>query len=311
MLERRRMNLRRGAVLVCASVFVLTGCGMGDAPGNPLVVAHRMGAGLWPENSRTALHGAIERGFPGIEVDVVLTKDLVPILSHDPWMSREFCTRADGTELAEGERLYIRDYTEAELQSGFLCGGIPQAEHPNALVRADNHVTFAELLDALKAAPQMTVQLDIKYEPEFTTDAPTYAKVILDRWKAAALPNPVYASANLPEVLREFKAEMPQMETTLIWPRFTADTSNVSTALSNELTTRLGFQDLVNRIEDAQADGAGVAWQVADRETIEALKDQGFKVQLWTVNTAPKQDAFCKWPADVLITDYPEDVPCR
>lgn len=289
----------------------MSGCGLSDAEGDPVVIAHRAAAGVWPENSRAAIQGTIARGYQGIEVDLVLTKDNVPILTHDPYLTREYCTRADGTELPEGERLYIRDYTLDELQAQFRCGGVPQEDHPNAEVIADTFITLDEMITLLRAAPQMWVQLDIKYDPEFTTDAETYAKEILGRWKAAALPNPVYASANLPELLRAFRAEMPELETTLIWPRFTADTSNTATALSNELTTRIGVQDLGARILDAQANGVAIAWQVSDRANVQALRDEGFKVQIWTVNDEARMTAFCKWPINALITDYPEDVPCQ
>lgn len=305
------MTPRFCGVLLGVCAYLSAGCGLSDAPGDPLVIAHRVAAGLWPENSRTALNGALARNFAGIEVDLVLTKDEIPILSHDPWMTREYCTRADGTELPDGERLYIRDFTLAELHERFRCGGVPHTDHPDAVVVADTHVTLDEMIALLRGAPRMWVQLDVKYEPGFTADPETYAKEILERWKDAELPNPVFASANLPELLRGFRAEWPALETTLIWPRFTADTSNTATALTNELTTRIGVQDLAARIIDAQANGVAIAWQLADRQVVEALREEGFKVQLWTVNGESRMAAFCRWPVDALITDYPEEVPCQ
>ncbi|MCF8470803.1 MAG: glycerophosphodiester phosphodiesterase, partial [Parvibaculum sp.] len=41
----------------------------------PLQVAHRGGAGLWPENTMAAFTHALEAGVDGIELDVHLTRD--------------------------------------------------------------------------------------------------------------------------------------------------------------------------------------------------------------------------------------------
>jgi len=39
----------------------------------PRIDAHQGGAGYWPPNSATAMHGAIAQRFDGIELDLVLT----------------------------------------------------------------------------------------------------------------------------------------------------------------------------------------------------------------------------------------------
>ena len=56
-----------------------------------------------PENSRAAVHAAVERGY-GIEIDLQLSADGVPMVFHDADLSR--LTGAEG---------YVRDHTAAEL----------------------------------------------------------------------------------------------------------------------------------------------------------------------------------------------------
>ena len=61
---------------------------------SPLIIAHRAGGGQWPQNSRTAVMNVIARAgakdpakrYHGMEIDIVLTKDGHPVLSHDPWV---------------------------------------------------------------------------------------------------------------------------------------------------------------------------------------------------------------------------------
>lgn len=48
-----------------------------------LVIAHRGGTGLRPENTIAAMEHALSLGADGVEFDVHLTKDNVPIVHHD------------------------------------------------------------------------------------------------------------------------------------------------------------------------------------------------------------------------------------
>jgi glycerophosphoryl diester phosphodiesterase len=134
--------------LATAALSLGSGCGLMDAAGTPVVVAHRAGAGSFPENSRAAVLGALAAGYRGIEVDLVLTRDLVPVLSHDPWLHATLCTRTDGTPLPERPRTLIRDLTLEELQRNFRCGGVRDPANPDALVLAETHMTFQEMLEA-------------------------------------------------------------------------------------------------------------------------------------------------------------------
>lgn len=52
----------------------------------PKIYAHRGASVDFPEHTRAAYEAAIHQGADGFECDVRLTKDLVPILWHDPTM---------------------------------------------------------------------------------------------------------------------------------------------------------------------------------------------------------------------------------
>ncbi len=49
----------------------------------PLIIAHRGASALAPENTLAAFQKAIEDGAEGIEFDVQLAKDGVPVVFHD------------------------------------------------------------------------------------------------------------------------------------------------------------------------------------------------------------------------------------
>ena len=60
----------------------------------PRVIAHRGGGCLAPENTLAAIRKGKELGFTGVEFDVMLAADSVPVLIHDETLERT--TNGDG-----------------------------------------------------------------------------------------------------------------------------------------------------------------------------------------------------------------------
>jgi len=54
----------------------------------PRIIAHRGGGGLAPENTLAAIRTGAQRGFAGVEFDVMLSADAVPLLIHDETLER-------------------------------------------------------------------------------------------------------------------------------------------------------------------------------------------------------------------------------
>jgi glycerophosphoryl diester phosphodiesterase len=54
----------------------------------PKVLAHRGGGTLAPENTMAGLARGMQAGFRAIEFDVMLARDGVPVVMHDPYLGR-------------------------------------------------------------------------------------------------------------------------------------------------------------------------------------------------------------------------------
>ena len=294
--------MRRTLPLLALAV----GCGFLDAPGDPLLVAHRGGAASWPENSRAAVAGALEAGVEGLEVDLFLTGDRVPVLVHDAWLPESHCRTVDGGALSE--RVYLLEYTLEELDAGWVCGAAPDPEFPDAAVIPDTLMTLDELLDALEDHPSVTVQLDVKYWPGISHDPEVFAAEILERWWAADLPNPMFLSGFSPEQSVAFQERAARkghtVETWLTWPYFPLESSEVLTALGHEFSAAMGFSDMVAAADAAQATGFDLPWQLMDRRLVEDAHAAGYGVSVWTVNDARLLRQMEKWPVDVIISDH-------
>ena len=75
----------------------------------PLVVAHRCGSGVAPENTHTALRTAVREGADAVEVDVLPSRDGHPVVHHDDRLARTAGVDALvwDLELAELRRLEV------------------------------------------------------------------------------------------------------------------------------------------------------------------------------------------------------------
>jgi glycerophosphoryl diester phosphodiesterase len=54
----------------------------------PRVLAHRGGGTLAPENTMAGLLEGVRRGYRAIEYDIMLARDGVPLVMHDPYLGR-------------------------------------------------------------------------------------------------------------------------------------------------------------------------------------------------------------------------------
>src|SRR5689334_24737097 len=61
---------------------------------------HRGARGLAPENTLAAFRRALAIGVTTIETDIAVTKDLVPVISHNPRLEPDLVRGADGRWLS-------------------------------------------------------------------------------------------------------------------------------------------------------------------------------------------------------------------
>ena len=91
----------------------------------PLIIGHRGASAVAPENSMAAFEAAVAAGADGIEFDVHLSRDGVPVIIHDETLQRTHGLRkrvADMTadELREVRVPSLRDLFELMVQNDML-----------------------------------------------------------------------------------------------------------------------------------------------------------------------------------------------
>lgn len=122
------------------------------------VVAHRGGAGQWPENSLEAFTNSVAAGYDGIETDLLFTVDGQPVMSHYDTLPAR-CTSTG---------LKIHQLTWSQV-SKVRCANL-------AGQKVVPIPTFAQLAAVLQGHPEVGLTLDLKtYSGQSTAGMRSYA----------------------------------------------------------------------------------------------------------------------------------------
>ncbi|MDX1807441.1 MAG: glycerophosphodiester phosphodiesterase [Paenisporosarcina sp.] len=121
--------------------------------GHPIILAHRGGSQIAPENSMVAFKKSAELGVHGFEIDIRLTKDEEIIVFHDEFIDRT----TDGAGR-------VADMTLSELKAfdlGYQFLNTQQEYEYRG--QGETVITLRELFEEF---PQMLINIDMKDSPE-------------------------------------------------------------------------------------------------------------------------------------------------
>jgi glycerophosphoryl diester phosphodiesterase len=140
----------------------------------PLNIAHRGGAGLWPENTMHAFAQALAMGVDGFELDVHVTRDGEIAVYHDEALKPDITRDANGDWLTRKD-LLLKDMSFAELQAydvGRLKPGTAYAaEHPEQA--AHDGARIPHLRDVIRLVKGTGRKLWIELKSNFAVEGRT------------------------------------------------------------------------------------------------------------------------------------------
>ncbi len=230
----------------------------------PRVIAHRGGGVLAPENTLGALRLARNLGFAGVEFDVKLSRDAVPVLMHDDTLERT----TDGTgPVAETlfEQLSRLD-AGGWFANEFLGEPVPAFAAASALCRQAG----------------LWANIEIKPCPGRETETGRIvARMTKLLWKGAALP-PVLSSFS-DEALEAAKLESPELPRGMLYEEIPPD-----------------WKATLDRLECVSLHAS---WNHLGRERVREVHAAGFGVLAYTVNESETALDLLDWGVDALVTD--------
>jgi glycerophosphoryl diester phosphodiesterase len=236
----------------------------------PQFLAHRGGGKLAPENTMAALQCGLARGFHAVEFDVMLARDGVPVVMHDPYLGR--------TVAGSG---HVYDYDAAELVA-MDAGSWFSAQHAGERVPL-----FTQYVDFCKANG-IWMNIEIKPAPGFEEQT---GKVV------AALTRAMFGL----EIAQDDPARLPLLSS------FSAVALAAAQEAAPDLPRAL-LLDRLDSGWEAQARALGaVAIHTNQKHLTAALaaqvKQAGFGLFCYTVNDPARARKIVGWGVDGMCTD--------
>ena len=245
----------------------------------PLVIAHRGGKGLWPENSLFAFQRASALGVDMLEMDLHLSSDGELVVIHDSTLDRT--TNGEGPVAA-------RSLAQLQaLDAGHRWSADGGQSHPyrGQGVRIP---TFTEVLERFPSIPKV---IEIKV-PDVGMEAQ-----LCDTLTAHQQRDKVIVGSFYDRSLQLFREQCPGVATS-------AGPGSVRLLLA---LNWIGLGSVLSPSYQAlQIPEAHSGLAIASRSLLQTASQRGLNVQLWTINEQPDMRRLLDLGADALITDYPD-----
>lgn len=262
--------------------------------GNSLdIQGHRGARGLFPENTIPAFIHALELGVTTLELDVVISRDNIPIISHEPFMSHEICKMPDGTDIkksdAHAQNIYTLDYSEIK---SYDCGSKYFGKFPRQEKLTVYKPSLRDMVTEVEKLSNIHYyNIEIKRKPEWDNKMhPGYsefADLVVNEIKDLGILDRTTVQCFDVETLQYLNQKFPEVQLVYLIQNFNTP------ALNLEI---LGFTPAIY----------SPYYKFVNAELVEFCKVHQMKLIPWTVNTEDEMLQLIDLGVDGIITDYPD-----
>ena len=264
------------------------------------VQGHRGARGLFPENTITSFIEAIKLGVDTLEMDVVISKDMQVVVSHEAWMNEIFCIRPDGKGMEansqEKYNLYKMDYAEIVK---YDCGIKGHKEFPLQKKTASYKPLLAEVIKKVEAfveenkLPAIKYNIEIKSEEGgdniFNPEPKTFVNLVcaeIEKYK-------IIERTNLQSFDVRILQEIKKKDATITIALLVENEDGLEINLN-----RLGFMPNTYSPD----------FYLVDELLIQSVHAHNMKLIPWTVNEIIDIKRMIALGVDGIISDYPDKV---
>jgi glycerophosphoryl diester phosphodiesterase len=249
-----------------------------EARSGPLVIAHRGGGGIAPENTLNAFERSAALGVDVLELDVRGTSDGELIVLHDATVDRT--TDGNGP---------VNQMTLAEvkkLNAGFRWS----PDGGQSFSFRESGVQIPTLREVFAAFPKM------KFNIEPKPQTPSLVRPLCDLIREYKMSESVVIASFDQTIIDEFRAACGEIATS-------ASTSEVARFLTMYKTGL--SQSYSPQMQALQVpESAGV--QILSKEFVEAAHERNLQVHVWTINEKASMERLIEMNVDGIMTDYPD-----
>ena len=264
------------------------------------IQGHRGCRGLMPENTIPAFLYAVQLGCTTIELDVVVSQDGEVVVSHEPFLSHEFCSDPVGNAItADSEQVFNLYKMPYALIQSCDCGMRPHLRFPE---QRKIPIYKPLLRDAIDSVEQyVTLQhkqpvwynIEIKRVREQDTIFHPTVSIFIEKTlhiirQKGILDRTILQCFDLETLQLVHQAE-PHLATALLVEE------SQSKGIEADIKA-LGFVPTIYSPD----------FKLVDNATVAYAHRNGMRVIPWTVNKRSDMQDMIRLGVDGIITDYPD-----
>ena len=287
-------------------------------PNHIKIYGHRGARGDLPENTLDSFKYLFENNINAYETDILISKDLIPVITHDFRLDPSFTKDEEGDWITD-ENIKIFDLTYNEI-SKFDVGSL------NKLTRYGRRFLnqrslenqkipkLDELLElSSKNLSQDTIiNLEIKSTPDeknLTPGPKEMVQIVLNDIKKSNLQDKIIISSFDWRILREVKNQSPEISRAYLTFQQEKGMKIKKTIYSKSpwidhipLTIVYDLPKIIKEL-------GGSAWHPyykdINKKAVKDAHDYNLPVNVWTVNDEYNMLKMIEYEVDGIMTDYP------
>ncbi len=248
-------------------------------PGAPLIIGHRGAAAVAPENTLVSFRRAIADGADGIEFDVRLAQDGVPVVIHDPDLRRTGLTEGSIASLSSSElvRTTVGNWFNRRFprraRPEYDAATIPTLAEVFEYFHAGNALLYVEMKCLIEEGRALALEV---------------ARLVREH----ALVNRVVVESFTLDAIAEIKRIAPEIRTAALFePKWTRPAPSVRWLMESALAVK--------------ADEIALHRLLATRRITAEARRRGLKTVVWTVDNPSYIERALDCGIHALITNDP------
>ncbi len=279
------------------------------------VVGHRGARGVLPENSMIGFDFSLSIGVPLLEIDVVLTADDVPVITHNHRLHASSFRDTNGLFLS-GEEPKVSSLTFEQIQQfdiGRLDGHSAYGQRFPDQAQLDG-VRVPRLIDLLDLVAEQKygdayLMVELKSDPDLAHDAlyrENFVGRVLQEVRAKGLSTRAVLHSFDWNLLEECQLQAPDMPSSYL-TQLPENEDDVGEDSSKAVCP--DFRGRRDEIPLLVKQAGGSLWcpYYADvtAENVALAKELGLCVAVWTVNEHEEISRMIDLRVDAIVSDYP------
>ena len=287
-------------------------------PNHIKIYGHRGARGDLPENTLESFKYLFENNINAYETDILISKDLIPVITHDFRLEPSFTKDSEGNWI-EDENIKIFDLTYEELLK-FDVGSINKLSRygrrfVNQKPLENQRIPkLSELLDlsSKNKSENLLINLEIKSTPdeENLTPAPEdTVKLVVNEINKSNLKDQIIVSSFDWRTLTEIKNQYPEISRAYLTYQQARGIK-----IKKTIYNRSPWMSFLPFYEDHELpkiikSQGGKAWHPYRKDITKKLVDishqEDLPVNVWTVNEEYDMLKMIEYGVDGIVTDYP------